>query len=98
MKVLIYGAGVIGQIFGGRLAHAGHDVSVLARGERARSLADKGITLRKGGESLHVSPLILTAVPPDSHYDVVLVTVRRDQVADVVPAVALVSAERIVFT
>jgi 2-dehydropantoate 2-reductase len=98
MKVLIYGAGVIGQIFGGRLARAGHDVSVLARGERARSLADNGITLHQDGESFHVSPLVLTVVPPESHYDVVLVTVRRDQVAEVVPAVARVAAERIVFT
>jgi len=98
MNVLIYGAGVIGQIFGGRLARAGHDVSLLARGEQARSLAEHGITLsQEGGESFHVSPPVLTAVPPDAHYDVVFVTVRRDQLADVVPAVAALAAQRIVF-
>lgn len=97
MKVLIYGAGVIGQIYGGRLARAGHNVSLLARGEQARSLAEHGVTLRKGDESFQVAPEVLTALPPDARYDVVLVTVRRDQVADIVPALAAVTAQRIVF-
>lgn len=97
MKVLVYGAGVIGQIYGARLARAGHDVSLFARGAQARSLSEHGVTLRKGDESFQISPRVLTALPPDDRYDVVLVTVRRDQVADVVPAVAKVSAEHIVY-
>ena len=67
MKVLIYGAGVIGQIFGGRLAQAGHDVSLLARGDQARSLAEHGLTLRKGDESVHISPSVITAVAELNH-------------------------------
>jgi 2-dehydropantoate 2-reductase len=31
MRILIYGAGVIGQICAARLHQAGHDVTVLAR-------------------------------------------------------------------
>src|SRR4051812_811374 len=97
MKVLIWGAGVIGQIYGGRLAQAGHDVTVLARGERARELADQGITLSRDGGSVHVRPAVVTTIAADTTYDVVLVTVRRDQVAQLVPHLAQVSAGRVVF-
>ena len=34
MKICIYGAGVIGSIFTGKLSLAGNDVTVLARGKR----------------------------------------------------------------
>jgi 2-dehydropantoate 2-reductase len=34
MKVLVYGAGVVGTLYGGKLAHAGHHVTVVARGRR----------------------------------------------------------------
>ena len=34
MRILIYGAGVIGSLYGAQLAEAGHDVSVYARGLR----------------------------------------------------------------
>ena len=32
MKICIYGGGAIGGLIAGRLAHAGHDISVVARG------------------------------------------------------------------
>ena len=45
MKVLIYGAGVIGMLYSGKLADAGHKATVVARGQRlggpGRSLARK---------------------------------------------------------
>ncbi|NOQ84098.1 MAG: hypothetical protein GQ551_08820 [Myxococcales bacterium] len=34
MRILVYGAGNIGSLYAGLLSHAGHDVSILARGER----------------------------------------------------------------
>ena len=45
MKILIYGAGVIGSIFAGKLALAGNDVTVLARGKRFEELVNEGIIL-----------------------------------------------------
>lgn len=97
MKVLIYGAGVIGQIYGGRLAEGGHSVTLLARGDRARSLAEHGVTLRKDGELRHWRPQLVTEVPADTTFDVVLVTVRRDQVAQVAPQLAQVAADHVVL-
>lgn len=45
MKILIYGAGVIGSIFAGKLAIAGNDVTVLARGKRFDEIKKSGIIL-----------------------------------------------------
>jgi 2-dehydropantoate 2-reductase len=42
----ILGAGAMGAILGGHLARAGHSVVMLARGERARQLEQRGITIR----------------------------------------------------
>jgi 2-dehydropantoate 2-reductase len=97
MNVLICGAGVIGQIYGGRLAQAGHQVTLLARGHQARSLAAHPLTLRKDGESTQVRLPVVTALPLDTGFDLVLVTVRRDQVDALAPQFARVVAERIVF-
>ena len=45
MKILIYGAGVIGSIFAGMIARKGYDVTVLARNNRLKELDNKGLIL-----------------------------------------------------
>ena len=37
MKILVYGAGVIGSIFAGKLAKTGYDITVLARGNENKN-------------------------------------------------------------
>lgn len=49
MKVAIYGAGGVGAYFGARLAQAGADVHLIARGEHLRALQRDGLRL----ESIH---------------------------------------------
>jgi 2-dehydropantoate 2-reductase len=97
MRVLFYGSGVIGQIYGGRLTQAGHDVTMLARGLEAQSLMANGIRLDRDGKATNVRPHIVTRVPDDASFDVAFVTVRRDQLAEVLPAIARLAADRIVF-
>ena len=46
MRILIYGAGVQGSIYGGVHAESGHDVSFVARGSRAAQLLGGGLVLR----------------------------------------------------
>ena len=48
MKLLVYGAGVTGSLFSVRLHEAGHDVSLLARGERLAALRRHGVQLAEG--------------------------------------------------
>jgi ketopantoate reductase len=45
MKLLVYGAGVLGSLFAARMHEAGHDVSLLARGERLAALRRHGVQL-----------------------------------------------------
>lgn len=43
IKIAVYGTGGVGGYFGGRLAHAGADVWLLARGPHLESLRQKGL-------------------------------------------------------
>jgi 2-dehydropantoate 2-reductase len=97
MKILIYGAGVIGQVYGGRLAQAGHAVTLLARAPAARALAEEGVTLRgEGGTVRRVLPVV-TRIPPDEAFDVIFVCVRQDQFAPVLPELAETARGLVVF-
>jgi 2-dehydropantoate 2-reductase len=49
MKVCVVGAGAIGGFIGARLAAAGHEVSLVARGAHLGALRTKGITLISHG-------------------------------------------------
>jgi 2-dehydropantoate 2-reductase len=90
MRILVYGAGVQGSLNGARLFEAGHDVALLARGRRLADLRAHGVIL----EDLIAKRRTATLVPvvdrlaPDDTYDLVMVPVRREQVASVLPALA----------
>jgi len=81
LKALIVGAGVIGTVYGAHVAVAGHQVSVLRHGPRTGDVAARGMCARDvlDGERVEIE----TDVVPDAsgHYDLVLVAVRRDQLA-----------------
>ncbi len=51
MKVCIVGAGAIGGLIGGKLAAAGHEVSLIARGEHLAALRAHGLQLIDGGKA-----------------------------------------------
>ncbi len=56
MRIVIYGAGAVGGVIGGRLFQAGHDVTLIARGEHLRVLQERGLTLASplGSDTLPV--------------------------------------------
>ena len=56
MRILIFGAGVIGSLYGALLAEAGYDVSVYARGRRLESLSRNGL-LFKSGATIRKAPV-----------------------------------------
>ncbi|MPY94325.1 MAG: 2-dehydropantoate 2-reductase [Acidimicrobiia bacterium] len=45
MKFVVYGAGAVGGVVGGRLAQHGHEVSLVARGAHARAMRERGLVL-----------------------------------------------------
>jgi 2-dehydropantoate 2-reductase len=93
VKVLIVGAGVIGTVYGAHVAAAGHQVSVLSHGPRTGEVAAGGMCARDvlGGERIDVE----TDVVPDAagDYDVVLVAVRRDQLASACAELAVLAGK-----
>jgi 2-dehydropantoate 2-reductase len=62
VKICIYGAGASGGHFAVRLALAGHDVSVIARGEHLQAMQRNGLTLHTGGSTLKM-PVHAVATP-----------------------------------
>ncbi|HEY0754131.1 MAG TPA: 2-dehydropantoate 2-reductase N-terminal domain-containing protein [Ktedonobacteraceae bacterium] len=90
MDILVYGAGVIGSVYAARLQEAGQNVSLLARGQRAVSLRTHGIQLEDAstGRRTTTRVSVVEHLAPADRYDVVLVTVRLDQLHSVLPILA----------
>lgn len=88
MKVLVYGAGVIGTLYGAKLRAAGHDVTVLARGTRLGAIRDHGLVIENMSQRTRWSTPVETTdhLGVDDTYDVTLITVRRDQLGGVMPS------------
>jgi 2-dehydropantoate 2-reductase len=91
MKILVYGAGVLGSLYAAKLAQAGEDVTILARGERLQQIQQHGIVLARLPENnLSVTSVKTTSVlAPEDSYDLVIVFVRRDQLDSVLPILAI---------
>jgi 2-dehydropantoate 2-reductase len=83
MKVCIYGAGAIGGWIGTRLARAGCQVSVVARGATLDALQLHGLRLDEGGQPL-TAPVQSSASPAElGPQDLVVVAVKAPAMAEV---------------
>jgi 2-dehydropantoate 2-reductase len=58
MKICVYGAGAIGGYMGAKLARAGQDVTLIARGPHLEAMRKNGLTLRSEGETVNVRPRV----------------------------------------
>jgi 2-dehydropantoate 2-reductase len=99
MKVCIYGAGAIGGWMGVKLAQAGCELSVVARGATLQSLQSHGLRLQQGGETLSV-PAQASSAPADlGVQDLVIIAVKAPAMAQVAKAIGrLLGPETIVLT
>ena len=85
MNIAIVGAGAIGGYLGVKLALAGVDVTLVARGANLAAIRDKGMTLLLAdGEQLHVPAghphLRAASVEEAGKHDVVILTMKSHQV------------------
>jgi len=87
VKILVYGAGVIGSLYAGKLQAGGHSVTVLARGDRLSEIRHYGLVLQDviSGGRMAIKVETAERIAADAQYDIALVTVRRDQLASAVP-------------
>lgn len=99
MKVCIYGAGAIGGWIGVKLARAGNEVSVVARGATLQALQEHGLRLQEGEQTLAAS-VRASANPANlGVQDLVVVAVKAPAMADVARAIRpLLGPDTIVLT
>lgn len=89
MRVLVYGAGNMGSLYAALLAESGRDVSILARGDRLGEIREGGITLENlRGQRTTARPRAVDRLDPEDAYDLVLVVLPKDRVAEVLPVLA----------
>ncbi|MEM6341041.1 MAG: 2-dehydropantoate 2-reductase [Pseudomonadota bacterium] len=84
MKICIFGAGAIGGYMGAKLAKAGADVSLVARGPHLKAMQENGLTLIEEGEETTV-PVTVSENPADlGPQDYVVITLKAHSVPPVV--------------
>ena len=89
-RILVYGAGPLGSLLAARLHEAGHDVAILARGERLAQIKDRGIVLEDeetGRQEVAHVPVV-EALDPEDRYDLVMVVMRHNHVDAILPTLA----------
>ncbi|HEY0885494.1 MAG TPA: 2-dehydropantoate 2-reductase [Ramlibacter sp.] len=99
MKVCVVGAGAIGGWIGVKLAQAGSELSVLARGATLQALRERGLTLHSAAGSATV-PVRASADARDlGAQDLVVVAVKAPAMAQVAASLApLLGPSTIVLT
>ena len=81
MRILVYGAGVLGGNLANNLFRAKKDVTLLARGKWAETIQQNGLVVKnKFSPMAMVSHLpVITELKPEDIYDVIFVVVRYTQ-------------------
>jgi len=88
LRFCIFGAGAIGGHFAVRLAAAGHDVSVLARGAQLEALRAGSATLVSGGERVSAQVRASDRPAELGAQDIVLLTVKATALGEAADGLA----------
>ena len=90
MKILFFGAGVLGSLYAARLHEAGLDVTLVARGSRYNDLQKHGIVLEDfaTGEQTVTKVRLVERVPADEYFDLCVVLIQKTQLKEALPALA----------
>lgn len=94
MRFIVYGAGAVGGVLGGRMAEAGHEVLFIARGENARAIAKDGLVVESPDRSVTIDAQVVEA--PNSieftEEDVVLLSMKSQDTDAALHALSLCAA------
>lgn len=99
MKICIYGAGAVGGFIGTKLAHAGCEVSAIARGATLSALKEHGLRLESAGNNF-AAKVVATDNPAElGVQDLVIVAVKATALVEVAKKIApLIGPDTIVLT
>jgi 2-dehydropantoate 2-reductase len=96
MKLLIYGAGIVGSTYGWQLSEAGHDVSVMVRKVEKQQIEENGIAIHctdfRGGEKqlkqIVFRPEVIDELSPRNDFEYIIVSTNNLHLKEVLPVLA----------
>lgn len=96
MKILIYGAGIIGCTYGWQLSKAGHDITVLVRKEKTEPISENGILIHcsdyRGGkkqiEEAIFRPNVIDELSFEHAFEYIIVSTNNLHLKEVLPILA----------
>ena len=99
MKILVFGAGVLGCNLARNMFRAGKEVTLLARGNWAQEIQKNGLRIKdKFSPKLSVSHIpVVTEFTPEQLYDVIFVVVRYTQNDGILEELSANPTKNIVF-
>ncbi len=99
MKILVYGAGVLGCNLARNLFRAGKDVTLLARGKWAEEIRKNGLRIKdQFALRTSVSNIpVVTELAPNDRYDVIFVVLRYTQLDSALETLRANQTKNIVF-
>ena len=99
MKVLVFGAGVIGCYLTHVLCEAGHDVTLLARGAWKETMETQGLKLRHHLQRKTTldHPAVMDQIDPTVHWDVVFAAMPYHQMQKILPQLAQADTDLVVL-
>jgi 2-dehydropantoate 2-reductase len=90
MRFLIAGAGAIGAYIGARMAHAGFDVTLFARGPHLRAMQEHGVQVRSSDGDFVARPTMASSLEEVGPVDVVFLGVKAHGLPQLAPQLKLV--------
>lgn len=96
MKILIYGAGIVGSTYGWQLSKAGHEITVLVRPEKKQTIEEKGIRIHctdfrereKKIEEVIFKPDVIDSLSSDNNFEYIIVTTNNLHLEEILPVLA----------
>ncbi|HEY1658191.1 MAG TPA: 2-dehydropantoate 2-reductase [Candidatus Sulfotelmatobacter sp.] len=85
MKFLIVGAGAIGAYLGARMARAGFDVTLFARGPHLKAMQERGVRVKSGEGDFEAHPRIVGSLEEAGPADVVFLAVKAHSLTQLAP-------------
>jgi 2-dehydropantoate 2-reductase len=85
MKTLIAGAGAIGAYIGARMARAGQDVILYARGPHLQAMQERGVRVVSAGETFEVKPAVTGNLEAIGAVDVIILGVKAHGLTALAP-------------
>ncbi len=99
MKVLVYGAGVLGSYLTHMLVSGGNDVTILARGQRFNELKTDGLIIRHYVQCKTTVDKVnvIDILRPEDIYDLIFVVMQYTHLQEVLPVLSANQSCHVIF-